>query len=192
MTTFTTKCLAITLSPKPLDLTCLKQWDFYTPILYKLLNSYSDYEGRVELTLKGKIHYHLQLNIKTPKELKQWLTRSINSLQKVGNTKIKIIEDEENSARWLEYCHKDDDFYDNIFINRNCNISPCNAPKIKDLKLLIEAGVTCDLDEGIKITKNCIIKKYNKTINIQEHKTTVNQHIKTKTIKSKPEEIEDS
>lgn len=181
------KKIAITISPTPKYIDRLKQFDLCTPLIYKIMRPFADYYGRPELTVSGLIHYHLILTLNDEKETKHWQTRSINSLRAMGNTKIKLIT-EGTEDNWISYIDKEKDIYDAIFINRKCHIAPINAPKYKDLKLLISQGVSLDLDEGIKEPITQIIRKYNKTQTIEKDHTTVNKHITCRTLKLKPEQ----
>jgi hypothetical protein len=145
----TTKCLAITISPKPRHLDRLKQFDLLTPQVWKVFLPFKEYYGRPELTLNGNIHYHFYLELQDSKDVKQWMTRSINSLRAIGNTKIKEIT-EGTEEKWIEYIDKEKELYDEIFINRQCNLCTAYAPTTKEIKKLMSDGVTEPLDEGIK------------------------------------------
>lgn len=184
------KCLAITVSPTPKYIDRLKQFDLCTPLIYKILRPFTDYYGRPELTLSGLIHYHIILTLTNTQEQKQWMTRSINSLRALGNTKIKLIT-EGTEDNWVDYIDKEKDIYNEIFINRVCEITPATAPKYKELKKLISQGVCLDLDHDLIKPINQIIKKYNKPQVINKSYTTVNNHIKKHSLKLKLTEDDD-
>lgn len=179
------KCIAITLSPTPKHINRLKQHDLCTPALYKILRHFTNYYGRPELTLSGLIHYHVYLVLETEQQMKHWMTRSINSLRQLGNTKIKVIT-EGTDDKWIAYIDKEKEIYDEIFINRNNNICPENCPTYKEIKLSVDNGVLLDLEEGLDTLHDTIKIKYHKTIKKCKYQTTINAHIKTKKLKLKP------
>jgi len=155
------KNIAITISPKPQhNLRPLQQYDLYTPKVWNILMKYEDYFARPELTLSGLIHYHVYLQIQTQKEMIQYQRSGLPSLKALGNIKVKLIT-EGTEDQWIDYITKEEEIYDNIFINRQTNICTANAPTTKEIKKLMSDGVAKELDEGI----NKILTQYKIKLN---------------------------
>jgi len=128
-----------------------RQFQTTLPAIYRRLNKCSNrFEIYPELTLKGRIHYHIILLIEDYIKYHKSFLPYIN---KLGFIDVKIVRDYQNL---LEYCVKDVTNMKNI-LNINVPITEGSKKEMRnyqtdnDKKILIKDPIDNDSDDWLKL-----------------------------------------